>query len=162
MHFHLCMHIILSRPLVAGKKTTSLLLVCRLYSWCNDRSLKLLLNWFEIHLKIYGNSMKKKKLIATKSYTHFFSVLVSFVFLPFFRKFTIGWSFSYILPSFSCPSLSYSFSFISSVYIYHLRPRPSPSLTSISFFLVHLFLHQPRSPLFSDTTQIFPEKCLWI
>lgn len=133
------------------KKTTSLLFACRLYSWCNDRSLKLLLNWFEIHLQIYEDSVKKK-LNATESYTHFFPVLVSFVFLPFFRNFTIGWCFSHIFPSFSsfsCPSLSFSFSFqcssISFVRVHLLHPRPSSSPASISFVLVHLFLHQPYS-----------------
>lgn len=158
------------------KKTTSLLFACRLYSWCNDRSLKLLLNWFEIHLKIYENSVKKK-LNATESYTHFFPVLVSFVFLPFFRNFTIGWCFSHIFPSFSsfsCPSLSFSFSFqcssISFVRVHLPRSRPSSSSASITFPRVHLF----RScPSFSSSTLLvrhffrtqlkyFRKKCLWI
>lgn len=138
------------------KKTTSLLLACRLYPWYNDRSLKLLLNWFEIHLNIYGNSMKRKTQCYWVIYT-FFPVLVSFVFLPFFRNSTIGRSFSHIFPSFSffsCPSLSYSFSFISSVRVHHL-----PSLSFLSIFFS---INRTCSPIFSDTTQIFPEKCLWI
>lgn len=141
------------------KKTTSLLFACRLYSWCNDRSLKLLLNWFEIHLKIYEDSVKKKTQCYWVIYT-FFPVLVSFVFLPFFRNFTIGWCFSHIFPSFSsfsCPSLSYSFSFqcssISFIRVHHLPPRPSLSFLSIFFFI-----NLTRSPFFSDTTQIFPQK----